>query len=76
MTRSLRLLSLAVLIAGLGPATSTAAADLDGLMQEFRVIPAGLKPAPAFTLKRLDGKVTALADQRGRPVLLYFWATW
>lgn len=76
MTRSLRLMSLALLIAGLGPATSSVAADLDGLMQEFGVMPAGLKPAPAFTLKRLDGTVTALADHRGRPVLLYFWATW
>ena len=76
MTRLLRLISLALLIAGLWPATPTVAADLDVLMQELRVTPAGLKPAPAFTLKRLDGKETALADHRGRPVLLYFWATW
>ena len=76
MTRSLRLMSLALLLAGLWLATSTVAADLDALMQEFRVTPTGLKPAPAFKLKGLEGKVTALADHRGRSVLLYFWATW
>ena len=69
-------MSLALLIAGLWFAASAVAADLDVLMQELRVAPAGLKPAPVFTLKRLDGKETALADHRGRPVLLYFWATW
>ena len=79
MTPLLRLMSLALLFTGLGlatPATQAAAADLDALMQEFRVTPAGLKPAPGFKLKSLEGKVTTVADHRGRPVLLYFWATW
>jgi peroxiredoxin len=40
------------------------------------VTPAGLKPAPAFSLNTVNGKTVALADHRGRPVLLYFWATW
>ena len=31
---------------------------------------------PAFALAVLDGQVTRLADLRGRPALLYFWATW
>lgn len=34
------------------------------------------KPAPAFTLRDLDGKKVSLADYRGRPVLVNFWATW
>jgi peroxiredoxin len=34
------------------------------------------KPAPAFTLKDLDGKDVALAEQKGSVVLLDFWATW
>ena len=76
MIRSRRFMSLALLLTGLWLATSSVAADLDALMQEFRVTPTGLKPAPAFDLKTLDGKTTALTDHRGRAVLLYFWATW
>jgi cytochrome oxidase Cu insertion factor (SCO1/SenC/PrrC family) len=76
MTRPVGLMLLALLLVGLVPSTSSVAADLDALMQEFRVTPTGLKPAPAFKLKSLEGKVTALADHHGRPVLLYFWATW
>lgn len=34
------------------------------------------KPAPAFTLATLDGKKVSLADYKGRPVLVNFWATW
>ncbi len=31
---------------------------------------------PALALKDLDGRVVRLADFRGRPVLVHFWATW
>lgn len=34
------------------------------------------KQAPGFTLSTLDGKKVSLADYKGRPVLLNFWATW
>jgi cytochrome oxidase Cu insertion factor (SCO1/SenC/PrrC family) len=34
------------------------------------------KPAPEFALPGLDGKVTRLADLRGKVVLVFFWATW
>jgi thiol-disulfide isomerase/thioredoxin len=34
------------------------------------------KTAPAFTLMTLDGKNVSLADYKGRPVLVNFWATW
>ncbi len=34
------------------------------------------KPAPPFTLVDLQGKKVSLADYKGRPVLLNFWATW
>ena len=34
------------------------------------------KPAPAFSGTDLDGKPIRLADFRGHPVLLNFWASW
>jgi thiol-disulfide isomerase/thioredoxin len=34
------------------------------------------KPAPAWTLEDLKGGQVSLADLRGRPVVLDFWATW
>ena len=33
-------------------------------------------PAPAFTLPMLTGEELALADLRGQPVVLNFWASW
>jgi thiol-disulfide isomerase/thioredoxin len=34
------------------------------------------KTAPTFTLTNLEGKKVSLADYKGRPVLVNFWATW
>lgn len=34
------------------------------------------QPAPDFTLKALDGGEVSLADFKGRPVLINFWASW
>ena len=34
------------------------------------------RAAPAFRLRAPDGSLTALTDQRGRYVLLNFWASW
>ena len=34
------------------------------------------KPAPALALKNLAGDEVSLADYRGRPVVVNFWASW
>lgn len=34
------------------------------------------QPAPRFTLVSLDGNEVSLADYRGQPVLINFWASW
>ncbi len=34
------------------------------------------KAAPGFALVNLEGKRVSLADYKGRPVLVNFWATW
>jgi peroxiredoxin len=34
------------------------------------------KEAPFFNLRRIDGTFVNLRDLRGKPALLFFWATW
>jgi cytochrome c biogenesis protein CcmG/thiol:disulfide interchange protein DsbE len=34
------------------------------------------RPAPTFSLERLDGGRVSLEDLRGRPIVLNFWASW
>jgi cytochrome c biogenesis protein CcmG/thiol:disulfide interchange protein DsbE len=43
-----------------------------------REIPSPLvgRPAPAFTLTAFDGAPVSLADQRGKVVVVNFWASW
>jgi cytochrome c biogenesis protein CcmG/thiol:disulfide interchange protein DsbE len=33
-------------------------------------------PAPAFSIKSLDGKTVSLADMKGKVIFVNFWATW
>ena len=60
-------------------AAVTPAADkaLDELLFDLQLVPLDGRVPPAFELERLaDGKKVSLAEFRGRPVMLYFWATW
>jgi len=41
-----------------------------------RQAPVPGKTAPDFQLKSLEGETISIGEQRGRPVLLNFWATW
>jgi cytochrome oxidase Cu insertion factor (SCO1/SenC/PrrC family) len=68
-------LALVLLLVGLGGAPATGR-SLENALLELQLVPLTGTPTP-FTLERLtDGKKVSLAEQRGRPVLLYFWATW
>jgi hypothetical protein len=50
---------------------------LDDLLFELQLVPLEGQTPPPFELERLgDGKKVTLAEHRGRPVFLYFWATW
>lgn len=60
-------------------AAPAAAADkiLDDLLFDLQLVPMSGQVPPPFELERLgDGKKVSLAEHRGRPVMLYFWATW
>lgn len=43
---------------------------------ELGITEAGFQSATAFELRTLDGGAFALADYAGRPLFLYFWASW
>jgi thiol-disulfide isomerase/thioredoxin len=43
--------------------------------QQADLVPHG-EIAPDFKLRTLDGRQVQLADYRGKPVILHFWATW
>ena len=67
---------LVLLMAGASTPATAADKALDDLMFELQLVPVEGAP-PAFELERLaDGKKVTLAEHRGRPVMLYFWATW
>jgi cytochrome c biogenesis protein CcmG, thiol:disulfide interchange protein DsbE len=66
------LLSMPLLL--LGAAWATVAVPLLDALQLAK--PTSRLEAPAFDLATPSGRSVRLADLRGRPVLLYFWATW
>jgi cytochrome oxidase Cu insertion factor (SCO1/SenC/PrrC family) len=59
-----------------GGGAQVVAGSLDDLVMDLGLVPLdGQAPKP-FALESLDGQRVALVDLRGRPALLYFWATW
>ncbi len=52
-------------------AGATASSDSDAMTPKLQG-----KPAPGFTLVDLEGKKVSLAELKGKPVLVNFWATW
>ena len=54
-------------------ASSAAAPDFAGMQIQPYDPP---KPAPAFSLPDLQGKIRTLGDFRGKVLMLFFWATW
>jgi hypothetical protein len=58
------------------PAATAPDKAIEDALFELQLIPVEGTPAP-FALERLgDGKKVTLEEHRGRPVMLYFWATW
>jgi peroxiredoxin len=66
---------LALACLALGGAAAAAADSLDTLMREFGVGSLSGEPSPV-ALPDLAGQVVTLEGQRGKVVMLYFWATW
>lgn len=60
-----------------GSAPSPArAGDLSAHLRALDLVSLDGAAAATFALPSLDGQQVSLADFNGRPVLLYFWATW
>ena len=72
-------LALVLVLMAVGVTGPAIAADkvLDDLLFDLQLVPLEGQLPPAFELERYsDGKKVSLAEHRGRPVMLYFWATW
>lgn len=61
----------------LAAAPAAPAASLEELIVGLQGTPIPRRPPPPLSLARLaGGQPFALADLRGRPALVYFWASW
>jgi cytochrome oxidase Cu insertion factor (SCO1/SenC/PrrC family) len=70
-------LAMLVLLGAAAPALAQKDKVLDDLLVDLQLIPLDGQAPPAFELERFaDGQKVTLAEHRGRPVMLYFWASW
>ena len=66
--------ALTVVLLAAVPVASETLAELGAALN---LVPLYGTAPPPLALERLaDGKTVALTSLRGRPVLVYFWATW
>jgi hypothetical protein len=66
-----------LLLAGLLAAAAGAPLDFDvQLVHALGLTPITATPPPLALRRLSDNRTVALGELRGRPVLLYFWATW
>jgi cytochrome oxidase Cu insertion factor (SCO1/SenC/PrrC family) len=73
----MRLPAAALAVAVLLAVAPVAGAPLDDLVGELNLAPLRGAAPPPLALERLgDGRTVSLAHFKGRPVLVYFCATW
>ena len=67
----------ALLAGSLAWSAPASADDVDRYLRELQLNALPGERAPGFSLPKLDGGgKTSLAEQQGKVVLVYFWATW
>ena len=74
----MRMVVLGALLAGsLAWSAPASADDVDRYLRELQLNALPGERAPGFSLPKLDGSgKISLAEQQGKVVLVYFWATW
>src|SRR4030095_10942606 len=70
-----RLLVALLVVLGLA-APAGSADDIDRRLREMKLVALPGERPPSIALSRVDGGKATLAEQEGKVVLVYFWATW
>jgi hypothetical protein len=71
-----RALGVALLLLLTAPAASGETPLDPRRLTAMQLTPVAAAPPPLALTRLEDGRTLRLGDLRGRPVLLYFWATW
>jgi len=66
----------ALLVGCLAWAAPVRADDIDRYVRELQLVALPGERPPAFSLPKVGGGKASLAEQQGKVVLVYFWATW